>query len=105
MFFVVSFISWFFFFKAVPRTILPLFLFFMFATEYFFWGMNGVRQFIAMGIWLFSIKFIVSRNIKKYLFLILFASIFHKSVLLLIFIYFIPFYKLYNRKVWLAIFC
>lgn len=100
MFFSVAFISWFFLFKSVPKTILPLFIFFLFTDEYFFWSMNGVRQFVAIGIFLFSIHFIINRNFWYFLISILFGSLFHYSVLLLIPVYFIPFSRLYNQKFW-----
>jgi len=104
MFFTMAFISWYFYFKSVPKQILSLFIFFLFADEYFFWSMNGVRQFVAMGIFLFSIKFIIERNFKVYLLLIIFASLFHYSILFVAPVYFIPFQKLYNQKFWIISF-
>lgn len=104
MFFTVAFISWMFLFKSVPKNILPFFIFFLFADEYFFWSMNGVRQFVAIGIFLFSIHFIINRNFWYYLISILFASLFHYSALLLIPVYFIPFSRLYNQKFWFFVF-
>jgi transmembrane protein EpsG len=104
MFFISAFISWYFIFKSVPKFLLPLSLFFIFADEYFFWSMNGVRQFISMSIWLFAIRFIVSRNFLKYLFFIVFGSLFHYSILLLIPIYFLPFQKLNNKFIWMSLF-
>jgi hypothetical protein len=104
MFFTVAFISWFFLFKSVPKTILPFFIFFLFADEYFFWGMNGVRQFVAIGIFLFSIHFIINRNFWYFLISVFIASLFHYSALLLIPIYFIPFSRFYNQKFWFLAF-
>ena len=100
MFSIVAFISWFFIFKSFDNKVLPIFIFFIFADEYFFWSMNGVRQFVAIGIFLYSINFIIDRNIKIYMILIISASLFHISALLLIPLYFIPYHKLYNQKLW-----
>jgi hypothetical protein len=104
MFFVTALISWFFIYKSVPKIILPLLIFFLFVDEYFFWSMNGVRQFAAISIFLFSIRFIIQGKLRNYIFFILFASLFHYSVLLLFPIYFIPFNKIYNQKFWIFAF-
>ena len=63
MFFTVALLTWYFYFKSVPKFLLPLFIFFLFVDEYFFWGMNGVRQFVAMSIWLVAIKYIINKNL------------------------------------------
>ena len=55
MFFLVALISWYFIFKSVPLVLLPLFLFFFFFYEIFFWSINCVRQFVAIGFFLYSI--------------------------------------------------
>ncbi len=104
LFFIMAFISWFFFFKAVPKFLLPLFIFFLFTDEHFFWGMNGVRQFAAMSIWLVSIKYILDRKLLKYFLLLLLASLFHRSVLLLLPFYFIPYFKLNKKYLWICLF-
>ena len=104
MFFTTAFISWYFLFKSVPLNILPLFIYFIFVDEYFFWSMNGVRQFAAISIWLFALKFLIDENIKAYIIAIICASLFHNSALLLLPLYFIPFNKLYSRFVWLIIY-
>jgi len=98
MFFTVAMVTWYFYFKSVPKVIIPLLIYFLFVTGFFFWGMNGVRQFAAMAIWLCALKFMVKRDFKLYLLLIFVASLFHSSVLILVPLYFIPFDKLYNRS-------
>jgi transmembrane protein EpsG len=102
MFFSISFISWYFLYKSLPNKLIPLFIFFIFITEYFFWSMNGIRQFVALAIWTYSIRFIIKRE-KYYYFLFLFiASLFHTSAIILTFFYFL---KLkYNRKLFLILF-
>lgn len=104
MFFIVALISWFFIFKSVPKILLPLTLFFLYADEVFFWSMNGVRQFVALSIFLYSIRFIINRTLIKYLFFIIIAILFHTSAVLLLPLYFIPFQKLYNQKFWFIAF-
>ena len=104
MFFIVALFSWFFIFISVPTKLLPLTIFFLFTDEYFFWSMNGVRQFMAIAVFLYAIKFILSKNLLYYISFILFASLFHKTALLLIPLYFLPINKLYNHKVWMTLF-
>lgn len=104
VFFFMALISWYFYFKSVPRYIIPLFVFFLFADEYFFWGMNGVRQFAAIAIWVFSIKLIIERKFIFFLILIISASLFHSSALILIPFYFVPYDKLYNIFYWIVIY-
>lgn len=103
MFFTVALITWYFLFNSVPKLLLPLFIFFIFIDEYFFWGMNGVRQFAAISIWLIAIREIINKNLKKYILLILIASLFHLSVLILIPFYFIPYSKIKNKYFWIAL--
>ena len=101
MFFIVAIISWYFIFKSVPKSLLPLLLFFIFVDGIFFWSMNGVRQFVSISIFLYSIRFIIKREPVKYFSCIFLALLFHPSALLLVPIYFIPFSKLYNQKAWI----
>lgn len=51
--------------------------------------MNGVRQFAAMAIWLLGIRYIVESKFVKYILIILLASAFHRSALILIPLYFV----------------
>lgn len=104
VFFTMALISWYFYFKSVPKYIIPLFTFFLFADEYFFWGMNGVRQFAAIAIWVFSIKLIINRNLKLFLLSVFGASLFHASSIILIPLYFVPFDKMYNQFIWIVIY-
>jgi len=67
--------------------------FFIFFTNpgLYFENFSGVRQFIAISIFFFSIKYIIERNIFKYFFMIFIGVLFHKSILFMI-----PFYFLLN---------
>ncbi|MGQ7884897.1 EpsG family protein [Paenibacillus sp. WC2504] len=60
-------------------------------------SMNGVRQFLASAIVFAATKFLFEGNWKKYFLVVLFASLFHGSALILIPIYFIV-----RRKAWTA---
>lgn len=104
MFSIVALISWYFVFKSSPLIILPLVLYFLFVDEIFFWSMNGTRQFVALGIFLYSIQFIINRNLLKYILVLGLAALFHLTALILIPLYFVPFQKLYNQKYWFVAF-
>lgn len=57
--------------------------------------MNGIRQYLAAAIIFAGTKFLVEGKWKPYMLLVLFASIFHQSALLMIPIYFVA-----RRKAW-----
>lgn len=64
--------------------------YFLFIALYFYYSsFNIMRQWIAMSIFLYALKFAYDRKIIKYLLCIAIASIFHKTALLTIPIYFI----------------
>lgn len=104
MFLTMALMTWFLFFKSLPTYILPLFIYFLFVDEFFFWGMNGIRQFLAIAFWVYSIKYIHRRELVKYLIAIFFAATFHKSSLILLPFYFIPYDKILKKNVWLSLF-
>lgn len=104
MFFFSAALSWVFILKSFPAKLIPLTIFFIFCDEYFFWSMNGVRQFIAISVFAFSLQFIIRRNFVRYVCFIFIASMFHVSVLIFIPLYYLPFHKVYNQKVWIALF-
>lgn len=60
---------------------------------FFLLDMSGVRQAISVNIFIFSIRYIIGRNIFLYLLMIILAASFHYTSIILIFIY-----PLYNRK-------
>lgn len=61
----------------------------VFGSYYLEW-MNGVRQMVVACIFIFSIKYIIEKKLVKYILIILLASLFHQSALLLLPVYFIP---------------
>ena len=105
LFFLINFITWYFIYKSIPNRLLFYFIFFLFCSEFFFWSMNGIRQFTAISLLLFSIKYIIDRKLIKYLLLLAVASLFHKTVFFLFPLYFIPYKHLYNRTIMVGIFC
>lgn len=102
MFFSMAFFSWYFIYKSLPNKLIPLFIFFIFTNEYFFWSMNGVRQFAALSIWAYSIKFLISREKYYYFFFVFIASLFHNSAFFLLLFYFLPI--VYNKKLFLILY-
>ncbi|PEB56271.1 capsular biosynthesis protein [Bacillus pseudomycoides] len=60
-------------------------------------SMNGIRQYLAAAIIFAATTYILDGNWKKYTIIILFASTFHQSALVLI-----PIYFLIRRKAWSA---
>lgn len=61
---------------------------------------NGIRQTLAVAIFMFSTIFIKKRNLPIFLALILFGFLFHKSILIVLPLYFI---KDFHLKPWLYI--
>lgn len=58
-------------------------------------SMNGIRQFLAAAIFFTATKYIFNGNWKKYIIVVLIASTFHQTALILI-----PIYFLVRRKAW-----
>jgi hypothetical protein len=67
---------------------LSIFLYFTLAPLYLA-SFNGVRQFLAVAIFAYSIRFILNHSFYKYLFIILVGSLFHITVILMLPLYFI----------------
>ena len=61
-------------------------------------SMNAVRQYIAISIFMYAIKFILQKDFKRYLFWVIIASLFHSSALILIPIYFFCRWKMTWKK-------
>lgn len=60
-------------------------------------SMNGIRQYLAAAIIFAATKYLLDGNWKKYTLVVLFASTFHQSALVLL-----PIYFLVRRKAWSA---
>jgi len=97
---LVSGIAWFFFIKGSYRFqfLLPLMIFFVMSSGFFFWTLNGLRQSIAIMIFFYSIKFLLEKDPWRYTLWISIASLFHISVIIMLPLYLIKDVK-FNKKV------
>ncbi len=90
--FLSSFIFMFFSFKGIIKYAdkVPIpFSYFIYLLVMFSPFLNGVRQLIAVAIFFNAYKYIFERKFWKYLLIIIFASLFHKSALLCLPLYFV----------------
>lgn len=60
-------------------------------------SMNGMRQVLAAAIAFTALKYIVNGNLKRYILVILIASLFHQSALVLLPIYFLVQFKAWSK--------
>lgn len=66
--------------------------------EFFFTSMNVLRQMIAVVIFLYSIKYLLDKQIKKYIIFILLASTFHFSALIAFLFVPIPYFENWGNR-------
>ena len=105
----LAFLNISFFVLAFKRNafVIPLLLFFLLTNgDWIFW-MNGIRQAIAMCIWIYALNFIEKKQFWLYLFYCLLAIGFHTSAVILIPLYWVlkngrDFFK--NSKIQLILF-
>lgn len=90
---IVAFLIFYLFFKSFPYK--NRFLYgFIFVSLFFFSANNLLRNWISLGIiWLSIFSYISNKNIMKLILGIFFASIFHKSALIFLFLPFVLFFK------------
>lgn len=96
IYFTIEFLILFFSFFGIRRiskrmNISSSFCYFIFLCLFFNKSLNLCRQFLAMSICLYSVEYIFTRNLKKYLLCMLIGIGFHNSVVL-----FFPLYFLYS---------
>lgn len=89
--------------KYTYSIIFPLFLFIA-STDYISWMFNGMRQFTAVCIVLMATPFMLKRKIVPAIAIILFASLFHQTALLMIPIFLIAGGESWNKKTMFFIF-
>ena len=77
--------------------LISLFLFIA-STDYISWIFNGMRQFTAVTITIAAFPFIIEKKYLKAILVIVFASLFHQSALLVIPFVFIVQGKAWNKK-------
>ena len=80
--------------KYSGRYIISFFLFIA-STDFVSWMFNGMRQFVAVTITLLAFEFILEKKYVKAILVILFASLFHQSALIVI-----PFIFIVQGKAW-----
>ena len=76
---------------------------FIASTDYLSWVQNGMRQFVAVTIIFAGTGFIVKKKYAKAVIMVLIASLFHQSALLMLPIIFVVQGKPWNKKTLLAI--
>lgn len=72
------------------RILLVYFPIILFGSDLFLCMTGIMRQMVSASIFLYATKFIVERRFVSYLLLIIFASLFHYTALMLIFMFFFP---------------
>lgn len=104
IFVVTSFVILYFVFITVKNNSSITWLsIYMFAVESYIASLNIQRQFIAVGICFYSYKFIKKREFIKFLILSLVASLFHRSALIFLPLYFILNIKLNIKNIILVL--
>lgn len=83
--------------KYSTRYVLSFFLFIA-STDFFSWMFNGMRQFTAVTITLLAFEFILNKKYVRAIFIVLIASLFHQSALLVIPFIFIVQGEAWNKK-------
>lgn len=88
---ICSFLTLFFVYKAIAELSdnSPLCLFLFVISGEYIMSFNAVRQYIALALFVYSIKYIINKDFKRYLLLILFATTMHESALFLLPLYFL----------------
>lgn len=86
---ILAFIQVYFFYLAFKKEIylFPLLTLFIFTNGDIMFWMNGIRQALAMCIWIYSLNFIVDRKLRKYMLLGMIAFLFHRSAIILFVFY------------------
>ena len=102
VFAVFAFVTLFIFLKAFYEQSTDFaFTYFLFMTlGLYFQTYNTVRYYLALAIALYAMRYVLNRDLIKFVFWILLASLFHKSVLLTIPVYWIA---SYSWKKWMII--
>ncbi|SEM43828.1 EpsG family protein [Chryseobacterium taichungense] len=86
---IIAFLQILFFYLSFKnnRYLYPFLIFFLFTNGSFLFWMNGIRQALALCIWLYSLKYIVSRNFYMYLLFICIIFMVHRSSIILLIFY------------------
>ena len=96
--FFISAFTLFFIYKAVIELKYKIIALFVYFSELFlYFNLSGVRQGVAIAITLFSARYIINKDFKKFTFFVIFASLFHISSLIFFLAYF-AFHVKINRN-------
>ena len=81
-----SLVTVFFFVRAIhdQSTSFAFSLFLLMTGGYYFQSLNTIRYYLALAVALFSMKYVLRREFEKFLLLILFFAMFHKTILVTI---------------------
>lgn len=84
---------------------LPMSMYFYITNFTYYLTMNGVRQYIASVILALGFKYVLNKDFKKYIIVILLASLFHISAFLMIPLYFISItdFKSIGNKIFMGV--
>ena len=82
------------FFKAYLNIPMALFIYYMYHFSY---GLNIMRQMIAIAIIFYSLKYIYKKQALKYILLVIIASMFHNSAMISL-LFYVVVYFLYNNN-------
>lgn len=96
---ITSFITNYFFIKGILNfkdKISVTVAMFVYLFLYYLQTYNLIRQYIACSIIFFSIKFLMEKNIKKFVIFVLIASLFHKTAMIFLIVPFLI--KIYAYK-------
>lgn len=104
VFAVMAFLTSLFFVKGLFDSadwfVMTFFLFM--ANGFYFMSFSNVRYYFVIAVCIYAMKFLFAKDYVRFVFWIVFASFFHKSVLLVIPVYIIAYYLKWNKKtVWL----
>lgn len=89
--------------KYSDDVVLPIFLF-VASSDFLSWMCNGIRQFTAVSIILLGTRFYIEKKWVKSILIIVFASFFHQSALLMIPFIFIAHGKIWNKRTLMFLF-
>lgn len=104
VFAVMAFLTVFFFVKGLfDSADWFVMTFFLFMTSgFYFMSFSNVRYYFVMAVCVYALKFLFEKNYVRFVFWIVLAAFFHKSVLLVIPVYVIACHLKWNKKtVWL----
>lgn len=84
-------------------TILELSMFLYIATMDYYSSFNGIRQWVAAAILFYASKYIYQGKFFNYLLLVLIATCFHNSAIIMLPIYFLVRSKPWSRTIWVTV--